>query len=141
MVTVKPARGAVLLAAFVSSVTCASKPGPHISEVRTIDEARRMTACNYLGVVEGTAGRTKFSNAALTRHAARREALEIALTKGATHVRWLQESVDWASMQVTAQAFDCSARRAEPPRPDPQGSSEERRIVLEPGIEPPRSAQ
>ncbi len=75
-----------------------------------------MTDCNYLGVVEGSAGRTKFANATLVRNAARHEALEIAVAKGATHVRWLHESVDWASVYVTAQVFDCTARKAEPPQ-------------------------
>jgi hypothetical protein len=115
MVTVKPTRCAALVVALVSSVACASRPGPHISEVRTIDEARRMTECNYLGVVEGAAGVTKYSNATLVRNTARREAMEVAVSKGATHVRWRDESMDGSSMHVTAQAFDCSARKAAPP--------------------------
>jgi hypothetical protein len=102
LLKVKPTRCAPLLAALVSSVACASKPGPHISEIRTVEEARRMTDCNYLGVVEGSAEMTKFSNATLIRNTARREALEIAVAKGATHVRWLYESVDWTSMNVSA---------------------------------------
>ena len=76
-----------------------------------------MTDCNYLGVVEGSAGVTKFSNATLVRNTARHDALEIAAAKGATHVRWLHETVDWASVNVSAQAFDCSARKAEPSKP------------------------
>ena len=76
-----------------------------------------MTDCNYLGVVEGTGARTKFTNATLVRNAARHEAMEVAVAKGATHVRWLHESVDWTSVHVIAQAFDCSARNAEPPKP------------------------
>ena len=74
-----------------------------------------MTDCNYLGIVEGSAGVTKFSNATLVRNTARHEALESAIAKGATHVRWLHESADWSSVHVTAQAFDCRARKAEPP--------------------------
>jgi hypothetical protein len=116
MVKVKATRSTALLAALVSSVACASRPGPRIKEIRTVDEVRRMTDCNYLGVVEGSAGRTRFSNANLLRATARREALEIAGSKGATHVRWLHESADWVSVNVTAQAFDCSARTAEPPQ-------------------------
>lgn len=117
MVTAKPTRcSAALLAALVSSVACAPKHGPHISEVRTVTEARRMTDCNYLGVVEGSAGLTKFTNTTLVRNAARRAALEVAVAKGATHVRWLHESADWVSVDVSAQAFDCSTRRAEPPQ-------------------------
>lgn len=75
-----------------------------------------MTDCNYLGEVEGSAGLTKASNATLVRNTARHEALEVAVAKGATHVRWLQESADWASVHVTAQAFDCSTRKAVPPQ-------------------------
>jgi hypothetical protein len=116
MVKVKPTRCAALLAAVVSSVACVSTPGARISEIRTVDEARRMTDCNYLGVVEGSAERTKYSNASLLRAIARREARESAGAKGATHVRWLHESEDWTSVNVTAQAFDCSARTAEPPQ-------------------------
>ena len=108
-------RCAALLVALGASAACASKPGPHISEIRTLDEARWMTDCNYLGVFEGSAGRTKFSNATLLRNTARRDAMERALAKGATHVRWLEESADWASVHVAAQAFDCSVRKAAPP--------------------------
>ena len=75
-----------------------------------------MRECNYLGVVEGAAGLTKYSNATLVRNTARREAMEVAVTKGATHVRWMDESVDGGSVHVTAQAFDCSARKVEPPQ-------------------------
>jgi hypothetical protein len=116
MVKVKPTRCAALLAALVSSVACASKPGPDISEIRVVKEVRRVIDCDYLGVVEGSAGLTKFTNATLVRNAARREALEMAAAQAATHVRWLHESVDWASMHVTAQAFDCRGRKTAPPQ-------------------------
>lgn len=73
-----------------------------------------MTDCNYLGEVQGSAGRTRFANVTLLRNTARHEALEVALGKGATHVRWLHESADWISVNVTAQAFDCTTRNAAP---------------------------
>jgi hypothetical protein len=74
-----------------------------------------MLDCNYLGVVEGSAGLTKYANASLVRSIARHEALEVAAARGATHVRWFDESADWASMHVAGHAFDCRAYKAEPP--------------------------
>jgi hypothetical protein len=73
--------------------------------IRTLDRTQVVTGCRDLGRVEGSAGYRAVR--AQAEGNARDEALKQAAARGATHVRWLEDYMNWGATRVIGEAYAC----------------------------------
>jgi S1-C subfamily serine protease len=94
----------------VAAAACASTLSEKASRIRWAEAPQDVTGCESLGMVEGTSTQTGAANISTGRNNARNEALERAASRGATHVRWLENQEAFMGLHITAEAFSCRSR-------------------------------
>jgi len=96
---------------FVACGACATTLSDRASRVRWADSPQQVADCESLGMVEGSSAQTGAANISTGRNNARNEALERAASRGATHVRWLENNEGFSGIHITAEAFNCGEQR------------------------------
>lgn len=97
----------VLELALVCTLSaCATTLSPQAAMVRDVDKSAT-SACQFLGIVQGSSSQTGVANRATGEHNARNEAREKAAALGANYVAWVSDDASFASIDVQAEAYQC----------------------------------